>query len=111
MKQTVLINDNVKNIIIFPTTENLNFFYKSNTIYVDGTFKSCCKMLTQMFTIQNNHYIPIIFRFLPSKSTDCYSQTFTRIFSMNAINEISILLFMLILKQKFIQLYSYFPHI
>jgi len=75
--KTVLINDNVKNIIIFLTTENLKFLCKSNTIYVDGTFKSC-KIPIQC-TIRNNHYIPIMF--LPFKSTYCYSQTFTRIYS------------------------------
>lgn len=50
---------------------------------MDDIFKSC-EMLTQMFTIHtihNNHYIPIIFGLLPSKSTECYSQTFTHIFN------------------------------
>ena len=39
-------------------------------------------MFTQMFTIHtthNNHYIHIIFCLLPSKSKECYSQTFTHI--------------------------------
>jgi len=68
----------VNNIINFSTTENLNFLCKSNTIFVDGTFKSCCKMFT-IHTTHNNHYIPIIFCLLPSKSKEYSSQTCTHI--------------------------------
>ena len=51
-------------IIIFSTITNLSFLSEVDTIFVDGTFKSCPKLFTQFFTVhglKNNNYIPLVF--------------------------------------------------
>jgi len=45
----LLVNDNEKNILVFPTITNLKFLSQVVTILVDGTFKSCLKLFTQFF--------------------------------------------------------------
>lgn len=51
----LMVNDHDNNIIGFTTTSNLNVLCDTNTIYVDGTFKSCLKHFSQIFTI---HALP-----------------------------------------------------
>ncbi|KAF0702548.1 FLYWCH-type domain-containing protein [Aphis craccivora] len=46
-----MVNDHDNNIIGFSTHSNLTVLCDSNTIYIDGTFKSCPKYFLQIFTI------------------------------------------------------------
>jgi hypothetical protein len=82
-KPFVLVNDEIKNIIIFSCKTNLTFLCNIvETIYMDGTFQFCTKFFEQMFCthgIKNGHYIPIIFILLPVKKYDTYVYTFKSI--------------------------------
>ena len=88
----LLVNDNENNIIIFSTITNLNFLSEVDTIFVDGTFKSCPKLFTQFFTVhglKNNNYIPLVFFLLPNKNIDTYIKAFSHLkseFLKNNIN-------------------------
>lgn len=47
--------------------------------YVDGTFEYCTKFFSQLFTIhtiENGHYIPLVFILLPNKLTQTYAEAF-----------------------------------
>ncbi|KAE9524590.1 hypothetical protein AGLY_014640 [Aphis glycines] len=79
----VLVNDEIKNIIIFSCKTNLMFLYNVvETIYMDDTFQFCAKFFEQMFCIhgfKNGHYIPLIFILLPDKKYETYVYTFKSI--------------------------------
>ncbi|KAE9537550.1 hypothetical protein AGLY_006573 [Aphis glycines] len=79
----VLVNDEIKNIIIFSCKTNLTFLCNVvETIYMDGTFQFCAKFFEQMFYIhgfKNGHYIPLIFILLPDKNYETYVYTFKSI--------------------------------
>ena len=48
----ILANDDEDNrLIIFDTVHNLRLLYQSNTIYMDGTFKTAPEMFPQMYSI------------------------------------------------------------
>jgi hypothetical protein len=75
----LLVYNNETNILGFLTVRNLQALYSLNTIFVDGTFKSCSKLFYQFFTIHgelNNNYIPLVYFLLPSKSANCYTYAF-----------------------------------
>jgi len=60
----LMVNDHDNNIIGFSTTSNLIVLCDINTIYVDGTFKSCPKHFLQIFTIHalvSEMYVPLVF--------------------------------------------------
>jgi len=80
----LLVNDNTSNILLFSTETNLKFLSKIDTIFVDGTFKSCPKLFTQMFTVhglQNGNYLPLLFFILPNKETKTYEKALMHIIS------------------------------
>lgn len=75
----LLVNSKETNIVGFSTLSNLNVLCNSDTIFVDGTFKSCPKLYHQLFTVHcatNQSYVPLIYFLLPSKTTQCYLQAF-----------------------------------
>ena len=75
----LMVNDHDNNIIGFSTTSNLMVLCDTNTIYVDGTFKSCPKYFLQIFTIHalvNEMYVPLVFFLLPNKETKSYFYSF-----------------------------------
>ena len=51
----LFINDKVKKIIGFSTETNFKILCGCNKIYMDGTFRSCPKYFTQIFTIHGYH--------------------------------------------------------
>jgi len=59
---------------------------------VDGTFKSCPKLFSQIFTphgLKNNNYISLVFFLLPNKNIDTYIKAFSHLkseFLKNNIN-------------------------
>jgi hypothetical protein len=62
----------------------LKFLNEVDSIFMDGTFKSCPKILTQFFTIllqsmslKKNNYIPLVF-FFPNKNIETYITAFTQ---------------------------------
>jgi len=80
----LLVNDNTSNILLFATETNLKFLSKVDTIFVDGTFKSCPKIFTQMFTVhglQNGNYLPLLLFILPNKETKTYEKALMHIIS------------------------------
>ena len=75
----LLVNDEDMNIVIFSCLSNLQYLCSRPKIYVDGTFNYCPKFFTQMFsihTVDNGHYIPLVFILLPNKVADTYFQAF-----------------------------------
>lgn len=74
------VNGSETNIVMFSTESNLRILAKQKNIFMDGTFYSCPKPFTQLFTIhgvQNNIYIPLAFFLLPDKSESTYSGCFS----------------------------------
>ena len=70
-EQFLLINDNIKNFILFSCESNLRNLSSISQIYVDGTFRCCTKYFCQLFTIHaliNDHYYPIAYFLLPDKN-------------------------------------------
>ena len=64
-----------KRILAYTSTKLLKLFAKCKRGSVDGTFKSCCKMWTQQFVFMlkyNQHWIPVIWGWLPDKSEVFY---------------------------------------
>ena len=75
----LLVNSKETNIVGFSTLSNLKVLCDSDTIFVDGTFKSCPKLYHQLFTVHcaiNQSYVPLVYILLPSKTTQCYLQAF-----------------------------------
>lgn len=75
----LLINNSQKELICFSCIRNLNVLCETQKLYVDGTFKSCPKYFTQIFTLHgfvNDLYIPLVFFLLPDKSTNTYTNMF-----------------------------------
>ncbi|KAF0756715.1 Uncharacterized protein FWK35_00015087 [Aphis craccivora] len=69
----LLVNNNKTNILGFSTVRNVQALCSLNTIFIDGTYKSCPKLFYQLFTIHgvlNNNYIPLVYFLLPSKKND-----------------------------------------
>ena len=86
----LLVNDKESNILLFSCKSNLMFLSNVDTIFVDGTFKSCPSLFTQIFTVhglQNGKYIPLLFFLLPDKELKTYEKAFLHILSeCNKIN-------------------------
>lgn len=67
-----------QHIIIFATDQILHRLTAS-TIYMDGTFKACPKLLYQLFSIHifiEGVQFPALYALLPGKSRDVYSRFF-----------------------------------
>lgn len=78
----LLINDPTSHIVVFGTERNLRTLCSSDKIFVDGTFEYASKFFVQMFTIHvcvNDHYIPLVWALLPSKSAEIYGTCFGKI--------------------------------
>ncbi|CAI6359480.1 unnamed protein product [Macrosiphum euphorbiae] len=76
-EEYLLINDFENNITAFSTVTNLKFICYQEKIFMDGTFSYCPKYFYQLFTIHtvnNLHYIPLIFFLLPSKESIVYER-------------------------------------
>lgn len=75
----LLVNDSNSGIIGFSTKSNLEVLCGINTIFVDGTFRSCPNVFYQFFTIHGlvkESYIPLVFFLLPNKETETYVRLF-----------------------------------
>jgi len=60
----LLVNDSVKNIVIFSCQTNLAVLQTIDTIFVDGTFTYCANFFKQLFTvhgIRNGHYMQLCY--------------------------------------------------
>lgn len=74
-EEFLLINDFQNNITACSTVINLKFICCQEKIFMDGIFSYCPKYIYQLFTIHtdhtvnNGHYIPLVFFLLPSKET------------------------------------------
>lgn len=78
-EEFLLANDRVSNITIFCCETNIRYLCKQTTIYVDGTFSCYPKYFCQFFTIhsiENGHYIPLIFSLHPDKTSGSYEAVF-----------------------------------
>lgn len=72
----------MNNIKGFSTDTNLRKLCTVDTIFVDGTFKSCPALFYQIFTIHaiiNDNYIPLAFFLLSNKTTSSYQQAFQHV--------------------------------
>jgi len=68
-EQFLFVNDKENSIVGFSTEQNIKALCDVNKIYVDGTFKSCPKNFTQLFTIhglKNDVYLPLVFFYCPT---------------------------------------------
>lgn len=73
---------NNESIPIFTCYTNLVMLCEVREIFADGTFTYCPSYFYQLYTIhilQNNYYLPLIYCFLNSKSTDKYKEMWTLI--------------------------------
>lgn len=75
----VLVNSKESGVIGFSTDSNLKVLCAVSKIYVDGTFKSCPKFFSQVFTVhglRNGVFIPLAFFLLVGKSQLLYKAAF-----------------------------------
>lgn len=75
-------NDKENSIVGFSTEQNIKVLCDVKKIYVDGTFKSCPKNFTQLFTIhglKNDVYLPLVFFLLPNKLSTTYTCAFQHV--------------------------------
>jgi len=78
----MFLNDFENSIIGFSTKINLDVLCDVKNIYIDGTFKSCPKYFTQIFTIHGYYkdsYVPLVFLLLPTKESNIYVKAFQHI--------------------------------
>ena len=64
--KNVLVNGKEINLVSFSMLSNLKVLCNSDTIFVDGTFKSCPKLYHQLFTVHctiYQSYVPIVYIF------------------------------------------------
>lgn len=64
-------------IVVLTCKSNLEFMCLQEIILADGTFYVAPKFFTQLYTIhafKDNGYVPLVFAFLPSKTTECYTK-------------------------------------
>jgi hypothetical protein len=69
-------------IPIFTCISNLKLFCESNHVFADGTFSYAPNFFFTMYTAhvwKNEFYVPVIYAFLKSKSTEMYSTFLTTI--------------------------------
>lgn len=87
------LNDEGKRIIVFAGQETENFLANGKTFFLDGTFKSCPKQFTQLYTIhvdwgstasETNVY-PAVFALLPDKTESTYRNLFIKLKTSNPL--------------------------
>lgn len=72
-------DENGHRIIIFATDANLNHLCAADTVFSDGTFYSCTKHFTQLYTLHasvNGAVFPLVYGLLPNKSEATYNRFF-----------------------------------
>jgi hypothetical protein len=75
----MFLNDFEKSIVGFSTKISLNVLCDVKKIYINGTFKSCPKYFTQIFTIRGyfkDIYVLFVFLLLPTKDSNTYIEAF-----------------------------------
>ncbi|XP_062584465.1 uncharacterized protein LOC134246160 [Saccostrea cucullata] len=66
-------------ILIFSTDSNLQHLCAADTVFSDGTFYSCTRFFTQLYTLHanvNGTMFPLVFGLLPNKSEATYNRFF-----------------------------------
>jgi hypothetical protein len=69
-------------VVMFSTLDNLRHLSRSKTIYMDGTFKTCPTLFTQMFSVHAlvcDHVVPLVYVLLVDKSCKTYFSVFNYI--------------------------------
>jgi len=72
----------IDSIPIFTCISNLKLLIESSHVFADSTFSYAPKFFLQMYTVhiwKNEFYVPVIYAFLKSKSTEMYSTFWTTI--------------------------------
>ena len=62
-------------MLIFTTSSNLAYLAECQTIYMDGTFKTCPSMYAQAYSIYglyNGHIVPLVYVLLSDKTSHTY---------------------------------------
>ena len=65
-------------IIVYATEGNINLLKTCSEWFLDGTFSICPTIFAQLYTIHvklpSGKAVPVVYAFLPSKSTDTYNR-------------------------------------
>ena len=80
--ETFLMPNSTNDLLIFSTNSNLQRLSECNTIYVDGTFKTCPKLYAQVYTIHGLYHgwiIPLVYALLTDKTSATYYKFFNRV--------------------------------
>ena len=75
----VLHKSQNNDMIVFASDANLMQLSSCSTIYMDGTFKCCPSLFTQLFSIHGNYkgiIIPLVYVLLSSKTSATYYELF-----------------------------------
>lgn len=84
--------DDAQRIIAFTTNANLRHLHAAAMWFVDGTFKTCPRLFSQLFTINADvmgEVFPLVFALLPGKTEEIYHILFQKLTSY-ASNELGI---------------------
>ncbi|WAR15649.1 hypothetical protein MAR_005754, partial [Mya arenaria] len=74
--------DETNKMLVVATRTGLQHLCAANTIYADGTFYTCPSLCHQLFTLHgfiDGEMYPLVFAFLPGKSTDVYVNFFSQL--------------------------------
>ncbi len=82
-EQFQLVEDGVGDdkVTMFATGDNLSRLAEAETIYIDGTFRTCPCLFYQIFTIHaatNGRHIPLVYCLLPNKRQETYTSGCSR---------------------------------
>lgn len=72
----------VGRVIIFSTRRNMTFLGRSQTIFVDGTFKSTPNIFLQLYTIHGvvlNNVFPLVYMLSSRKTEDTYTTLYQQL--------------------------------
>lgn len=85
--ETLLLadDDEDERILVFATAKAAEAVKKGSMFFMEGTFKSCSKQLSQIYTVHVDlgstksatNVIPVAHALLPNKSTDSYLRLFS----------------------------------
>ena len=89
------LNIGDQKVLIFTTSNNINYLSRSSFWIMDGTFKTVPTIFTQLYAIhgsvgsnENSRIMPLVFSLMSSKSKACYRALFQNLINFGDEHDI-----------------------
>jgi hypothetical protein len=92
-EEIILPTDSNKDLLMFTTVSNLRCLSECTTLYIDGTFKTCPALYSQLLTIHGlykGHVVPLVYSLLSDKTSATYYSVFNHL--RNRLSQIGLTL-------------------